>query len=191
MVFNLDESEKQLQEDFINQLIENRYDYVELNDYGDLVSNFEKQLQVFNKKSISNFNEILDYLCEGSLKSKFDKLRNPYDDIKFIDFSDVSSNIFQVTQEISVAGKFNNRYDVTILINGLPLVQIELKKSGVELKQAFNQIKRYQLHSYHNLFNFHIGLNFGTALIIGFLGIPRSYSSNNFKIADLRKPSRH
>ena len=154
MVFNLDESEKQLQEDFINQLTEIGYDYVELNDYGDLVSNFEKQLRVFNKKSISNFNEILDYLCEGSLKSKFDKLRNPYDDIKFIDFSDVSSNIFQVTQEISVAGKFNNRYDVTILINGLPLVQIELKKSGVELNNAFRQIKRYKKHSYSDLFDF-------------------------------------
>ena len=53
----------------------NKYEYVELNDYDDLVSNFEKQLQVFNKKSISNFNDILDYLCEGSLESKFDKLR--------------------------------------------------------------------------------------------------------------------
>lgn len=51
-------------------------------------------------------------------------------------------------------GKYTNRYDVTILINGLPLVQIELKKRGVELKQAFNQIQRYQLHSYHNLFNY-------------------------------------
>lgn len=154
MVFNLDESEKQLQEYFINQLTEIGYEYVELNDYGDLVSNFEKQLQVFNKKSISNFNDILDYLCEGSLESKFDKLRNPYGDINFIDFSDVASNIFQVTQEISVVGEFNNRYDVTLLINGLPLVQIELKKSGVELNNAFRQIKRYKKHSYSDLFDF-------------------------------------
>ena len=154
MVFNLDESEKQLQADFINQLREIGYEYVELNDYDDLVSNFEKQLQAFNRKSISNFKDILDYLCNGSLESKFDKLRNPYGDINFIDFSDLSSNIFQVSQEISVAGEFNNRYDVTLLINGLPLVQIELKKSGIELNNAFRQIKRYKKHSYSDLFDF-------------------------------------
>lgn len=154
MVFNLDESESQLQENFINHLTEIGYEYIELDDYDDLVSNFEKQLRVFNEKSISNFDEIFDYLCEGSLESKFDKLRNPYGDIKFIDFSDLSSNIFQVSQEITVSGEFSNRYDVTILINGLPLVQIELKKSGVELNNAFNQIKRYKKQSYSDLFDF-------------------------------------
>ena len=51
-------------------------------------------------------------------------------------------------------GKFKNRYDVTLLINGLPLVQIELKRRGIELKKAFNQTKRYQEHSFRGLFNY-------------------------------------
>ena len=57
-------------------------------------------------------------------------------------------NQFQVTQHVTVEGRYKNRYDVTILVNGLPLVQIELKRRGLELKEAFNQINRYQRHSY-------------------------------------------
>ena len=57
-------------------------------------------------------------------------------------------NHFQVTQQVTVEGRYQNRYDVTILVNGLPLVQIELKRRGLELKEAFNQINRYQRHSY-------------------------------------------
>ena len=67
--------------------------------------------------------------------------------IRFID-ADVSKNHFQVTQQVTVEGRYKNRYDVTILVNGLPLVQIELKRRGLELKEAFNQINRYQRHSY-------------------------------------------
>ena len=66
-------------------------------------------------------------------------------------------NEFQVTQQVSIEGKYKNRYDVTILINGLPLVQIELKRRGLELKEAFNQINRYERHSYgagNGLFQF-------------------------------------
>ena len=57
-------------------------------------------------------------------------------------------NEFQVTQQVTMEGKYKNRYDVTILINGLPLVQIELKRRGLELKEAFNQINRYERHSF-------------------------------------------
>jgi len=57
-------------------------------------------------------------------------------------------NEFQVAQQVTMEGKYKNRYDVTILINGLPLVQIELKRRGLELKEAFKQTKRYGLHSY-------------------------------------------
>ncbi len=57
-------------------------------------------------------------------------------------------NRFQVTQQVTIEGSYKNRYDVTILVNGLPLVQIELKRRGLELKEAFNQINRYQKHSY-------------------------------------------
>lgn len=58
------------------------------------------------------------------------------------------NNHFQVTQQVTIEGRYKNRYDVTLLVNGLPLVQIELKRRGLELKEAFNQINRYQKHSY-------------------------------------------
>ena len=58
-------------------------------------------------------------------------------------------NQYQVTNQVTIEGSYKNRYDVTLLINGLPLVQIELKRRGIELKEAFNQIKRYQKHSFH------------------------------------------
>jgi type I restriction enzyme R subunit len=59
-----------------------------------------------------------------------------------------NKNLFQVTNQISLEGSYKNRYDVTLLVNGLPLVQIELKRSGIEIKEAFNQINRYQNHSF-------------------------------------------
>jgi type I restriction enzyme R subunit len=57
-------------------------------------------------------------------------------------------NEYQVAQQITQVGRYENRYDVTLLINGLPLVQLELKRRGVELKEAFNQIQRYHKHSF-------------------------------------------
>ena len=66
-------------------------------------------------------------------------------------------NQYQVTNQITMRGKYTNRYDVTLLVNGLPLVQIELKRRGIEIKEAFNQTNRYDCHSYgtgHGLFNY-------------------------------------
>ena len=57
-------------------------------------------------------------------------------------------NQFQVTQQVTIEGKYKNRYDVTLLVNGLPLVQVELKRRGLELKEAFNQVNRYHRHSF-------------------------------------------
>ena len=78
----------------------------------------------------------------------------------FLIRENVENNIFQVTNQIAVKGQYGNRYDVTILVNGLPLVQIELKKKTIQLKKAFYQIQRYQRHSnphtrlYSNIFKF-------------------------------------
>ena len=63
-------------------------------------------------------------------------------------------NIFQITHQTTVEGKYTNRYDVTILINGLPLVQIELKRRGIDMKEAFDQIKRYKNHSFTGLYRY-------------------------------------
>ena len=149
---DLMQSESQLQESFIDLLKDNGYEYVEITSEDDLLANFKKQLKSFNKCDF-NFNEVLNYLYSGDKNSKFDKLRKSFKGIRFVDFSDFSSNIFQVAEEVSMVGDFQNRYDVTILINGLPLIQIELKKSGVELMAAFGQIQRYLNHSYSGLFD--------------------------------------
>lgn len=64
------------------------------------------------------------------------------------------NNRYQVTNQVTVVGKYKNRYDVTILCNGLPIVQIELKRAGIDIKEAINQIDRYKIHSYKGLFHF-------------------------------------
>lgn len=98
----------------------------------------------------------------GSKFDKAKKLRDRYalerEDgtvyIKFLNQKDWCKNLFQVSNQITIQGKYENRYDVTLLINGLPLVQIELKRRGNNLKEAFNQIGRYMRHSYKGLFNY-------------------------------------
>ena len=158
------QSEAALEDNLIKTLVDNGYHLVSINDEYDLESNFKQQLEKFNKTTFTNdeFEKILIHLEGGSIFEKAKKLRDQFelqrDDetfyVKFLNKKDWCKNRFQVTNQITMKGKYTNRYDVTMLINGLPLVQIELKKRGIELKQAFNQIQRYQLHSYHNLFNY-------------------------------------
>ena len=149
-----EESEKDLQSHLIDCLVNNGYDYVELKNHDDMVENFKKQLKLLNPNTDFNFWDVLTYLDRDNGISNHEKLRSTYHGVKFIDFSDFSNNTFQVSQEITVKGEYVNRYDVTLLINGLPLVQMELKKSGENLKTAFNQIQRYDNHSYSGLFSF-------------------------------------
>lgn len=158
------QSEASLEDKLIDNLVEGGYQRVAIRDEKELEENFRTQLEKFNKTSFTDeeFNKILIYLEGGSIFKKAKKLRDYYelerDDgtfyVKFLNRKEWCKNLFQVSHQITMQGKFENRYDVTILINGFPLVQIELKKRGVELKQAFNQTKRYQLHSFHNLFNY-------------------------------------
>ena len=158
------ESEAALERKLIESLVSNGYEFVDIDNKIDLELNFRKQLEKFNNTTFSDneFRKILIYLEGGSIFDKAKKLRDQFvlkrDNesfyVKFINKKEWCKNLFQVANQITYSKRYDNRYDVTILINGLPLVQIELKKSGVELKQAFNQIKRYQLHSYHNLFNY-------------------------------------
>lgn len=158
------QSEAALEDNLMKTLIDGGYHLVSIKDENDLEANFKQQLELFNKTTFTDeeFEKILIHLEGGSIFEKAKKLRDQFelerDDgtfyVKFLNKKDWCKNLFQVANQITIKGRYENRYDVTILINGLPLVQIELKKRGVELKQAFNQIKRYQLHSYHNLFNY-------------------------------------
>ena len=162
------ESEAVLEENLIKQLEENLYERINIKDDKELETNLKKQLEIHNKTIFSEmeFKRILNHLNKGSIFEKAKILRDkfvlPCDDgttkyIEFLDSEHWCQNLFQVTNQITVNGKYENRYDVTILINGLPLVQVELKRKGLELKEAFNQTLRYKRHSYsanNGLFNY-------------------------------------
>ena len=150
------------------------YDYVQIKEETNLLSNFKAQLEKHNAKALADigrtsftdkeFEKICIYLEGGTLFEKSKKLRDLYpletEDgqhriwVEFLNKNHWCQNEFQVSNQITVEGRKTCRYDVTILINGLPLVQIELKKRGVELKQAYNQVQRYQKTSFRGLFDY-------------------------------------
>ncbi len=158
------QSEAALEKCLIDKLIDGGYERVKIRDENDLKINLKSQIERFNKIELSDdeFYKILLHLESGTIFDKAKKLRDKYaikreDAVIYIDFfntKDWCKNIFQVTNQVTVKKTYVNRYDVTILINGLPLAQIELKKRGVELKVAFNQINRYRHHSYRGLFQY-------------------------------------
>lgn len=163
------QSELILEQNLISQLASNGYDKVIINDEADLLVNLKKQLEKHNNKvfSDSDFKQILNHLSKSNnifekallLRDKF-AFKNDSNELVYVEFINMDfwcQNEYQVTNQITVEGTYKNRYDVTILINGLPLVQIELKKTGLELKEAYNQINRYQKHSFSantGLFNY-------------------------------------
>ena len=149
------------------------YEYVQIVEEDNLYVNFKRQLEIHNKKQLAEvgrtsftdeeFEKILIYLEGGTRFEKAKKLRDLYPLdmvngqriwVEFLNRTQWCQNEFQVSNQITVEGRKKCRYDVTILINGLPLVQIELKRRGVELKQAYNQIQRYHKTSFHGLFDY-------------------------------------
>jgi type I restriction enzyme R subunit len=180
------QSELILEQNLINQLSSNGYEKVTIKDEKDLLINLKKQLEKHNKKvfSDSDFKQILNHLTKSNnifekalvLRDKF-AFKNDNNELVYVEFINMDfwcQNEYQVTNQITVEGSYKNRYDVTILINGLPLVQIELKKTGLELKEAYNQINRYQKHS----FSFNTGLfNFVQIFVIS-NGVNTKYFSN-------------
>lgn len=154
------ETEKDLEDKSIQELTKLNYEFININTIKDLKTNFKKQLEKFNhtKISKSEFKEVLTYINKGSIFEKYIKLHETYtiNSNKKINFisTDYTQNIFQISNQIKMKKKYNNRYDITILINGLPLVQIELKKRGEPIIEAFNQIERYKIQSYNDLFDY-------------------------------------
>ena len=157
---NTKQSEAQMEDELIKQLQLLGYTYVQIDNEADLVANFKTQLERHNKiapLSEREFAQILNHLQKGSIFEKAKTLRQKLDYtrddntvgyIDLIDMYDYCKNTYQVTNQVTQTGKYENRYDVTLLVNGLPLAQIELKRRGLELKEAFNQINRYEHHSY-------------------------------------------
>lgn len=158
------QSEAALEKCLIDKLVEDGYQQVKIKDEDGLKRNLKSQIERFNNVVLDDdeFKKILLHLESGTIFDKAKKLRDKYalkrdDEVIYIDFfntKDWCKNIFQVTSQVTMRKTYENRYDVTILINGLPLVQVELKKRGAELKVAFNQIERYRHHSYRGLFQY-------------------------------------
>lgn len=154
------QTEAQMEAELISQLEQLGYQYVTIGNETDLLANFKLQLEKHNKiapLSDREFDQIVNKLQKGSIFDKAKTLRQKMDYtrddntvgyVDLIDMFDYCQNTYQVTNQVTIDGKYQNRYDVTILINGLPLVQIELKRRGLELKEAFNQTNRYERHSY-------------------------------------------
>ena len=151
--------EQLLENNLVSQLAKLGYEKVLIKDEADLLINLKSQLEKHNKITLSDndFKQVLNYINKGSIfqRAKILRDRVPFTNdkgenktIELINQVHWCKNEFQVTQQVTMEGKYKNRYDVTILINGLPLVQIELKRRGLELKEAFNQINRYERHSF-------------------------------------------
>lgn len=183
------QSEFALEAALIKQLKGMEYASVVIDDEAAMLANLKRQLEIHNKEihfTANEFDRILNHLNTGGVFDRARILRDRFalkrdnDEtvwISFINSDDWCLNEFQVTNQVSIEGKRKNRYDVTILINGLPLVQIELKRRGAELKVAFNQINRYQ----HDSYNAGNGLFQYVQLFIISNGVNTKYYSNNAK----------
>lgn len=160
--------EQVLEDSLIKQLNLLGYGLVNIKDESDLLQNLKGQLEKHNNTHLSQkeFAQVLNKLNKGNVferaKILRDKILYNKDDgnagyLELINQEHWCQNQFQVTRQVNMEGSYKNRYDVTLLINGLPIVHIELKRRGLELKEAFNQINRYQRHSFtssHGLFLF-------------------------------------
>lgn len=164
------QSEAELENNMIKTLVDLGYERVIINDEQALLDNFRNQIFLHNQDRLNNkplsnseFDRLLISLGGKGIFNSAYNLRQlqtiTRDDgkivyIELINKKDWCKNRFQVTNQVTVSAHRVNRYDVTVLINGLPLVQIELKRRGMELKQAFNQINRYKTESYTGLFKY-------------------------------------
>lgn len=148
-----------LEAELVNQLRSMGYGYVAIQGDASLLANLQAQLGAFNGTTFTqrDMTRILNHLQKGTLYDRSKVLRDRYaleradgtvSYVRFFDGGDPAANKWQVTQQVTNIGSYTNRYDVTILCNGLPVVQVELKRRGLELKEAFNQVLRYKRQSF-------------------------------------------
>lgn len=163
------QSEAELEKEFIRILCEQGYTYLPIHTEADLIKNLREQLELLNGYTFSDnewnrfFKEVIANPNED-IKEKTQKLQEgdsiqlltcddgSHKNIKLIDKMDIHNNRLQVINQYTVSteegAKHDNRYDVTVLVNGLPMIHIELKRRGVAIREAFNQINRYQRDSF-------------------------------------------
>lgn len=168
------QSEGDLEREFIQDLVDQGYEYLSgLNTPEALLSNVRVQLQTLNNMEFSDseWSRFVETWLDKPSDGIVEKTRKIHDDyihdfvfddgriqnIYLLDKKNITSNKVQVIKQFEQKGSHTNRYDVTILVNGLPLVQVELKKRGVAIREAFNQVHRYSKESFnseHSLFKY-------------------------------------
>lgn len=182
------QTEAQLENDLIDRLEARGWGRVAIADEAAMLANLKAQLEAHNNVTLTNgeFERVLNHLDKGNVFERAKTLRDRYDltredgtrlYIEFMNTREWCRNRYQVANQIAQEGAYQNRYDVTLLINGLPLVQIELKRRGLEIKEAFNQVNRYHRHSYtsgRGLFQY-------VQLFVISNGVDTRYYANNRK----------
>jgi type I restriction enzyme R subunit len=164
------QSEAQLESKLIDLLVDGGYKRIYIRNEENLINNFREQLNIFNMRNLDN-NPLTDseferFLTQINGKGIFEsakilrmKQELTRDDgkkvfLELMNTREWCKNNFQVSNQTTMEGKYINRYDITLFINGLPVVQIELKRRGLDFKEAFNQIQRYRKHSYKSLYRY-------------------------------------
>ncbi len=180
-----------LEEELIDKLVKMDYERVNIKNEDELYANFKRQLEKLNAKELKRFGrdtltkeefeKVCLHLNGGSRFEKSKRLRDMLSIeqengehlwLKFMEKTNWCQNYFQVANQISQRGKKSCRYDVTILVNGLPLVQIELKKRGIALRKAFEEIEYYHKVSYGALFDY-------VQIFVISNGVDTKYFANN------------
>jgi type I restriction enzyme R subunit len=182
------QSEFSLEKEMMDQLKSNGYEVVTIRNEEQLLANFrailnERHTDKLNGQPLTDkeFQRLLTMINgKGIFESARilrDKLPLKRDDesevyLSFLDTVNWCQNKFQITNQVSVEDTYKARYDVTILINGLPLVQVELKRRGIDINEAFNQVMRYRKQNYTGLFRY-------IQMFIISNGVETRYISNN------------
>ena len=163
------QSEAELEKEFIKILCNQGYTYLPIHTEADLIKNLRQQLEILNNYQFSDsewehfFKEVLANpnedikektfrLQEGNSQQDLIRDDGSHKNIILLDKIDIHNNRLQVINQYVISSdqgaRYDNRYDVTILVNGLPMIHIELKRRGVPIREAFNQINRYQRDSF-------------------------------------------
>ncbi len=193
------QSEADLEKAFIALLQEQAYEYITITSEEDLVSNLRVQLEKLNSyefsdnewqrfftTKIANSNENIEtktFKIQEDPIQLLERDNGETKNIRIIDKENIHNNSLQVINQYEAEGSRSNRYDVTILVNGIPLVHIELKRRGVDIKEAFNQIDRYQRDSFwadNGLFEY-------TQLFVISNGTYTKYYSNTTRLEHQRE----
>jgi len=196
------QSEAELEKEFIRQLISQGYEYLEIKNEAALISNLRKQLELLNNFTFtdSEWEKFFTECLANSNEEIVEKTRKIQDDhiqilkrddgttknVYLLDKKNIHNNRLQVINQYEEpGGKHVNRYDVTILVNGLPLVHVELKRRGIAIREAFNQINRYQRDSFWAAY----GLFEYVQIFVISNGTHTKYYSNTTRNAHIKEKS--